>query len=118
VVVVVVMVVTDSEAWAKAVPAGVGDWDSAVVVCAVSFALGSEPFCPPFLGRWPSWTGTGSLARKLLLAAHPIICSAAVRADGYTLVPNEGVLLHCLAVRRKLSSTAELPGLRLNPLRI
>ena len=54
VVVVVVMVVTDSEAWAKAVPAGVGDWDSAVVVCAVSFALGSEPFCPPFLGRWPS----------------------------------------------------------------
>jgi hypothetical protein len=37
-----VVVVTDSEAWAKAVAAGLGDWDSAAVLCAVSFALGSE----------------------------------------------------------------------------
>ena len=74
VVVVMVVVVTDSEAWAKAVAAGLGDWDSAAVLCAVSFALGSEQLCPPFLGPWRPLAGTGSLARELLLAVHPIIC--------------------------------------------
>ena len=57
--------------------------------------------------RWPE---LARLRANSCSPHTPLFVSVAVRADDYTLVPNEGVLLHCLAVRHKLSSTAELPG--------
>jgi hypothetical protein len=52
--------------------------------------------------RWPE---LARLRANSCSPHTPLFVSAAARADDYTLVPNEGVLLHCLAVRRKLSSS-------------